>query len=443
MAKPHTLLLRGTTWRNWGRSERTTPAFRARPGTVDELVAVLAQARERSLPVKVVGASHSFTAIAATDGILIEIDAISGIIAADARTGRVTLGAGTHLYDLPELLAPYGLALTNMGDIDRQTIAGATSTGTHGTGLAFGGLATQVVGVVLVLADGTLLRVNETENAELLPAVRLGLGALGILVEMTIQCVPAFLLHAEERPQRFGEVLDEFEALAGSVDHFEFYWWPHTDAAMTKRNTRLPIDAPRYPIGPVSGWVEDRLLGNGAHALMCNIGRVIPSATPPINRLATRLYGNRSFTDLSYKVFTSPRTTRFRESEWALPIAAVPQALRDIRGLIEKRGWNISFPIEVRVAAADDNWMSTAYDRVSGYIAVHRYFHEDHEPYFRAVDQIMRGYGGRPHWGKIHYLDDEDVAERYPKFDQFRAVRDRLDPERVFANPYLKRVLGR
>jgi len=354
----------------------------------------------------------------------------------------VTLGAGTNLYQLPALLRPHGLALENMGDIDRQTIAGATSTGTHGTGARFRGLAAQITGALLVTAAGELLRVDEHENAELLPAVRLGLGALGLLVELTIQCVPAFLLNAVEHPMGFDEVLDDFLERAAAVDHFEFYWWPHTDRLMTKSNTRLPGDAERHPVAPVANWMEERLLSNGVLQLMCSVGRMVPALTPPINRLATRVYGDREYTDHSYEVYTAPRNVRFREMEYALPRAAVPEALRELRDLIDREGWRISFPVEVRVAAADDNWLSTAYGRDSGYIAIHRYHRDDHLPYFRAAERIFRAHEGRPHWGKVHFQDAASLAERYPRFDDFRAVRDRLDPDRLFANAYLDRVLG-
>ncbi len=432
----------GVTWRNWGRSESVRPLLMARPSSVDEVAAIVLFAREREYTVKTVGAGHSFTAIARAQHVQLDVCHLEGLLGVDLPRNRVTLGAGTYLHRLPALLEPYGLALPNMGDIDRQTIAGATSTGTHGTGARYPGLAAQIVAVTMVAADGVILRISETENPELLPAARLGLGALGILVEVTLQCVPVFLLHAVERPASFGEVLDGLEQRVAAVDHFEFYWWPHTDGVMTKSNTRLAADAERHPVGPVAAFVEDRIVGNAVLALLCNVGRLAPALTPGINRLATRVYGNRTYTDHSHAVFVSPRTTRFREMEYAIPRAAIPDALRDIRSLIESRGWTISFPVEVRVAAADDNWLSTASHRDSGYIAVHRYFRDDHEEYFRGVEQIMRGYQGRPHWGKIHYRDAESLAEVYPHHSEFVAVRDRLDPDRVFTNPYLDRVLG-
>ena len=435
------LLRAATAWRNWGRSEAARPAFRASPSSVEEVQQLVRVARERGLPVKTIGAGHSFTAIAATDGILVDLDELQGVVSAETATGRVRLRAGTRLHQLPALLAPYGLALPNMGDIDRQSIAGATSTGTHGTGLAFGGLATMITAAVLVTGDGSVLRVSDTENAELLPAVRLGLGALGILVELELQLVPAYLLHAVEHPEPF-EVIDEFRARVENADHFELYWWPHTDRVMTKTNTRLPVDAGRKPVGAFSNWIEEEVMSNGALSLMCGLGHLVPAATPGINRLATRVYGDREYTDHSYEVFTAPRRVRFREMEYALPLDEVPAALHELRAMIDASGWRISFPVEVRAAAPDDNWLSTAHGRESGYIAVHRYVKDDPEAYFRAAEQIFLAHGGRPHWGKMHHLDASVFAERYPRFGDFLAVRDRLDPERTFRNAYLERVLG-
>jgi FAD-linked oxidoreductase len=434
------LVLPGMPWQNWGRSESAHPRHLARPTSVDEVVDVVRFAVEHGLMVKPVGAGHSFTAIAATTGIQLDLVGLDGLLAVDGTL--VTLAAGTNLYRLPALLRPHGLALANMGDIDRQTIAGATSTGTHGTGGAFGGLATQVRAVTLVTADGAILRVSDTENPELLPAARLGLGALGVLVDVTIECVPQFLLSAVERPERFDDVVETWEQRVADTDHFEFYVWPHTDTVLSKYNTRLDMGEERHPVGPVAGWWEDRFISNHLLAAILNVGRAAPALIPPINRLATRVSGHRSYTDVSHEVFVSPRTTRFREMEYAVPFEAVPAVLREVRELIASRGWHISFPIEVRAAAADDLWLSTASGRRTGYIALHRYYREDPVEYFRAAEQIMVAHGGRPHWGKMHYRDAESLAAVYPHHGDFVAVRDRLDPGRVFGNPYLERVLG-
>lgn len=413
-----------------------------RPATAGAVQRAVAAAAASGLRIKPVGAGHSFTGIAVAPDVQLDLTDLTGVIDADVAAGRVTLAAGTRLHELPALLAPYGLAMPNMGDIDRQSIAGATSTGTHGTGLGFGGLATQIVAAKLVTGTGELLTVSETEHPELLPAVRVGLGALGVLVEVTLQLVPRFVLHAVERSEPFGQVLDEWMDRVRERDHFEFYWFPHTDTALTKTNTRLPGDAPRTPLGRVSQWVDDELLANGAYRWMCAIGRMSPGATPTLARLVDRFTGHRDFTDFSPAVFTTHRNVRFHEMEYAIPLEAIPEAVREVRSLIEGKGWSISFPIEMRAAASDDNWLSTAYGRETGYIAVHRYFREDPAEYFGAVEAIMRAYGGRPHWGKLHTQTAETLRRVYPRFDDFVRLRDALDPERRFANPYLERVLG-
>ncbi|GAA1060837.1 D-arabinono-1,4-lactone oxidase [Agromyces bracchium] len=430
----------GAVWRNWGRTAAVRPNRIERPadeGAVQRAV-VAAEGRR----IKPVGSGHSFTAIAAAPDIQLDLADLSGVYAADAATGRVSLGAGTPLHRLPHLLAPYGLAMPNMGDIDRQTISGATSTGTHGTGIGFGGLATQVVGARLVTGTGELLTVSETERPELLPAVRVGLGALGVITELTLQLVPRFVLHAVERTEPLDLVLDEWMPRVREHDHFEFYWFPHTATALTKTNTRLPGDAHRTPLGRAERWLSDEVLANGVYRAMCALGRIAPPVTPPLARLVDRFTGNRDFSDFSPNVFTTNRSVRFREMEYAIPLEAIPEAFRAIRSLIEARGWRISFPIEVRAAASDENWLSTAYGRQTGYIAVHRYFREDPTEYFAGVEEIMRSFGGRPHWGKMHTQTAETLREVYPRFDEFLEVRDRLDPDRRFANPHLDRVLG-
>ncbi len=432
----------GAVWRNWSRTEAVRPFRIERPSSAAAVQRAVQAAARSGLAVKPVGAGHSFTGIAVAPGVQLDLTELAGVIDADVATGRVRLAAGTPLHELPDLLAPYGLAMPNLGDIDRQTIAGATSTGTHGTGLAFGGLATQVVAATVVTGTGEMLAVSEVERPELLPAVRLGLGALGVLVDVTLQLVPRFVLHAVERPEPLEAVLDEWPERVRAADHFEFYWFPHTTTALTKTNTRLAGEAPRRPLGRISRWIDDEFLANGVYRLICGIGAMAPITTPFLARQVQRLASGRDFSDVSSSVFTTNRTVRFRELEYAVPLEAVPEAFREVQSLIERRGWRVSFPIEVRAAASDENWLSTAYGRDTGYLAVHRYVREDHREYFGAVEEIMLGYGGRPHWAKLHTQAAESLREAYPRFDDFLRVRDELDPERRFANPYLERVLG-
>lgn len=432
----------GGVWQNWARSAHVKPARVERPRTPEGVQRAVQAAIAHNLLVKAVGAGHSFTGIAVAPGVLLELDDMQGVVSADAARARVTLLAGTRLHRIPRLLAAYGLAMQNLGDIDRQSISGAISTGTHGTGAGFGGLAAQVVGVTLITGEGEFLRINEDENAELLPAVALGLGALGVIVEVTLQCVPAFVMHAIDEPLPLEDVLSTIEERVTASDHFEFYWFPHTDVALTKRQTRLPESTPRRPLPRVGRWIDETLLSNGVYRVVCAAGQAIPAITPPFNRLAVKLTGDREYIDRSHRVLTQSRNVRFREMEYALPAENVVPAFRAIQELIVDRRWRIEFPVEVRFAAADDRWLSTANGRASGYIAVHRYWRADPTEYFEAIERICLDHGGRPHWGKLHTLNAPQLRERYPRFDDFVAVRERLDPERRFTNRYLDRVLG-
>lgn len=434
----------GTTkpWRNWARTERVTPARIERPASADEVVDAIARARADELPVKAIGSGHSFTGIAVADGVQLDLTDLAGVTQIDAATGLVTLAAGTKLQAASTLLHKHGLAFENLGDIDVQSISGAVSTGTHGTGRAFGGLATQLRKVTLATADGRLLPVSATENAELWPAARLGLGALGVLVDLTVQTVPTFVLAADEHPEPLDAVLDDWLNRSAQADHVEFYWFPHTRLALTRNNTRLTADAPRQPVGPVKRWLDDELLGNALYELLCRIGSIAPGTVPAFNRIASAVAFNRRLADYSHRVFASERRVRFREMEYSVPLDAVAPVMRELERAIERNGWRISFPIEVRATAADDVWLSTAQGRESSYIAVHRYHREDAHDYFAAAESILRAHDGRPHWGKLHGRAAADLRPAYPRFDEFLAVRDRLDPDRVFTNAYLDRVLG-
>lgn len=436
-------------WQNWAKTESSHPVAVVRPQSVDQVVTAVQRARETGHPIKPIGASHSFTAIGATDGIRLDLSRMRGLVSADTARGRVTLWAGTHLWELPAILNPLGLALENMGDVDRQTISGATQTGTHGTGLKLGGISTGIVGATLVTGTGEVLRISETEHAELLPAVALGLGALGVLVTVTIQCVPRYLLHAVESPAQLDDVLDSFVDRNRAVDHFEFYWFPHTSGARTKTNTRIPIDAEggleasgARPLGRVARYLDEEVMNNAMLGAVVGFQRLAPRTTPSINRTIETVSSSRDYCDESHNVYITRRRVHFREMEYSLPLEAVPTAMRELRELIDRRRFTVSFPIEVRAAAADGLMLSTAHGRESGYIAVHRYWRDRDTEYFREAEAVLAAHDGRPHWGKMHTRTAEQLRERYPRFDDFVQAREQLDPERVFSNPYLHRVLG-
>jgi L-gulonolactone oxidase len=423
-------------WRNWAGNQSADVDVR-HPRGVDEIRAAVASGRR----VKPIGSGHSFTAIGRPADLQLRLDRHAGLVAIDRDAGTVTVEAGLTLHRLNQLLEQAGLAMTNLGDIDRQTVAGAISTGTHGTGARYGGLATQVVALELVIADGSVLSCSDVENPEVFRSARVGLGALGVVTTVTLRVEPLFALRAVEVPMPLGDVLDRFDELADGTDHFEFYWFPHTEKTLTKRNTRCGVDQ-LEPLSRWRAWWDDELLANTAFGAVVAAGRVAPRLVRPLNRFAGSALGARTFTDVSHRVFTSPRRVRFVEMEYAIPRAAAVDVVREVRAAIERHDWRVAFPIEVRVAAADDIPLSTASGRPSAYVAVHMPVGVDHEPYFRAVEAIAGEVAGRPHWAKIHYLRRDVLAARYDHFEEFAAVRDKLDPTRVFANAYLDRVLG-
>jgi L-gulono-1,4-lactone dehydrogenase len=427
------------SWTNWGRNQTCAPARIARPTSEDELVELVKDAATKEQRVKAVGAGHSFTSIACTDGVLVDLSGYGRVLDHDAAAGQVTVEAGIPLHRLSDELDARGLALENMGDIDQQSISGATQTATHGTGLRFGNLSSQVVGMRLVTADGSVLELSGEHDPDTFKAAQVGLGALGLVSTVTLQCVPAFRLHAVEQPVPVDEVLADLDDLVAAHDHYEFYWVPHTRWALTKRNRRT--DEAARPRPKVREWVDDMLLNNYAFGVLCRAGRWRPSLIPRLAKIIPNT-GRLDYVDRSDRVFTSPRTVRFYEMEYAIPREALPEALGRVRRLVDEIGMQISFPVEVRVVAPDDIPLSTAYGRETGYIAVHVYKGTPYDAYFSGVERIMDSYGGRPHWGKMHFQRAETLAPRYPRWDDFQAVRARLDPEGRFANPYLDRVLG-
>jgi FAD-linked oxidoreductase len=431
-----------STWRNWAGTETATGVEVLRPASTDEVAAVVKTAAEQGKKLKAVGSGHSFTGCSVPEQVMIRLDGLASITTADRDSGRVTLGAGTGLAKLNAGLASFDLAMANLGDIDKQTISGAISTGTHGTGARLGGLATQIVGLELVTADGSVLHCSAEENPDVFAAARISVGALGVITSVTLQAVPAFLLRAQEMPLPLGEVLGGFDEFADGNDHFEFYWFPHTDLALTKRNNRVAAGVGASPVGRLRGWVDDDLLSNRVFELTNRLAVRRPGLVPRINQLASRALSAREYVDASYKVFCSERNVIFRESEYAVPREHVVEVVQQLRAWIDRSGERIAFPIEVRVAAADDIWLSTAYGRDTAYVAIHQYHRLAHDKYFDAFEQIVGAFGGRPHWGKLHTLGADQFRDRYPRFDDFLAVRDRLDPHRTFTNPYTRQVFG-
>jgi FAD/FMN-containing dehydrogenase len=466
------------TWQNWAGTASADPARRSWPRSAEEIGRAITAAAKDGLTVRALGSGHSFTPAAATSGVALDLSGWAGVVSADLGSGLVTVRSGTTIRELNATLNALGLAMANLGDIDAQTVSGAISTGTHGTGAGLGGIATQVAGLDLVLADGSVVSCSADENPDLFSAARVSVGALGVLSTVTLQCVPSFALAADERPMPLEEVLAQFSEFAAGNDHFEFFWFPYGKNALVKRNNRIScgdgsaLRSPggtihsnslasavarpvtRFAIGsraraavpsPMPRWrrfLEYEVMENVAFGALCRTGRAVPATIKPLNRLAAATLSKRSYSAPSHEVFVTPRRVRFVESEYAVPRESLLDVLAELRAGVVRLADPVMFPVEVRVAAADDIWLSTAYGRDSAYVAVHQYVGLPYADYFALFESIAASVGGRPHWGKMHTRPASYLSSVYPRMGDFLRVRDSVDPSRLFANPYMRQIFG-
>lgn len=429
-----------STWRNWTGDQTCTPFELVRPRGREELAEAIGRVAATGRKIGVAGSGHSFTEAAKTDGTMLDVRGLSGVIDADRGSGLVRVGAGTVLAELNEELHRLGLALENLGDIDRQTIAGAISTGTHGTGARLGNISSQVEGLELVLADGSVRELGAGEEPDLLRAARVGIGSLGAISAVTLRCVPAFTLRRIDTRRPREEVLDAFQESADANEHFELFTFPYADSALVLERNRT--DGPPRPRGRAAAYLNDIVLENWALEAISAAGKLFPRAIPSLSRLAAWLASGSQATDRSDRIFANERRVRFTEMEYGVPREHGPEAARRVIDWVRTSRCPVFFPIEMRVTAADDALLSPSHERDTAYIAVHQYRGMEWRPYFEAVESIMDSYGGRPHWGKRHFQSAATLAERFPRWADFQAARDELDPGRTFTNEYAERVLG-
>ena len=427
-------------WKNWAGNQSARPVSWVTPRTTEEVAVVVRNALAEGRKVKVIGSGHSFTAAAVANDVLVDMSRLSSSGVVDPTTGIIEVGGGITLAELNPLLHQQGRALANLGDIAYQTISGAISTSTHGTGAKLTGMAAQVVGLTVVdgVGDVRQLNANDTQP-NVFASAQVGVGSLGAITAVKLKTVPRFALEAVETPMRLRDVLANLDEHVASNDHFEFFWIPHTGWALTKRNNRS--EAQLAPMPRVREWYQKSFLENTAFGAVCQVGRIAPQLVP---RLAKALpaTGTTTYVDESYRVFASSRRVKFVEMEYAIPREACAEALRRITKMIDARGFRIGFPVEVRFTGADTIPLSTSSERDSAYIAVHMFKGVDYTSYFSAVADIMSEYAGRPHWGKMHFLGAAELQPLYPQWDAFQSAKKLLDPHGTFESDYSRRIFG-
>ena len=425
-------------WSNWSGGVVCYPEQIIRPASVDEIVEVVKTAVSQNKTIRLIGAGHSFTPVAQTDSLMVSLDNYQGIESVDDETGYVKVRAGTRLHQLGQALQAHGLAQENLGDINVQSIAGAVSTGTHGTGASLRTIATQVVAMTLVNGHGERVTISAAENSKLLNAARISLGMLGIIVDVTLRTVPAYKLHAQIQPAQLDDVLTHLSTHKANR-HFEFFWFPHTQAVQLKEMNITDAPAQKEGFGT---WLNDVVIENGAFELISRLSRRFPNRTPQFNRLSGRFISEVEKVNHSHKVFATTRTVRFEEMEYNIPAEAFTDCVREIEATIDRQQFAVNFPIECRFVAADEIWLSPAYQRESAYLAVHMYKGMPYQEYFAAMERIFKKFNGRPHWGKRHNFTPEDVHASYPKAAEFLQTRETMDPQGIFLNDHLKNTFG-
>lgn len=418
---------------NWSGHLKWSPEKVFRPTTEGEIIEIVRQALSAKKKVRLIGSGHSFTPLCVTTDFLISLDDYQGLISIDAEQQQATVKAGTKLFLLNELLVPYELALENMGDINVQSIAGALSTGTHGTGISFGTMSTQIVALRFINGQGEIIACSRTENFEIFKAAQISLGCLGIITEITLQCVPAYHLELIIDSGDLGATIAKLPEY-NQHRNFEFYWFPNTDRVMTKVSNLTT----KPPSGNSFGnYIQEMVLENYAFKAICETSYRFPSLTHRLSRFSAKTISRTEKISASHQVFATPRLVRFNEMEYNIPMEAYPEVMKELTTWINKNNQDILFPLENRFVQQDDIYLSPAFQRNSAYIAAHVYSKKDHRPYFRALEDIFRAHAGRPHWGKWHTRTREELETLYPAYAKFLAIREAQDPDRIFLSPYL------
>ncbi len=426
-------------WSNWAGSEQCQPSEYVQAENARQISDLVIQSRQKGRKIRPLGSGHSFSPLVPTEQTLLSLDRLDGIaqIAADRKSASVM--AGTRLKRLGQLLYEEGLSQENLGDIDAQAIAGALSTGTHGTGASFGTLSTQIEGMELVDGQGQIHWLDPQHQPEVFSAARIALGSLGVITQLKLRVEDAYKLEFISGKESLESVLKNYERYLRENRNYEFYWFPYSGMVQNKfsnKSNKLAIKS------GVKEYINDIILENYIFKFLSEIARIFPSTCESIARISAMAVSASSKVNWSHQVYATARLVRFNEMEYNVPRKAFSDVMRQLQERVEKERFRVHFPVECRFVAPDDIPLSPAYQRESAYLAVHMYKGMPYQEYFDAAEEIFLAHEGRPHWGKMHSLSAAQLAPRYPRWDEFMKIRQRMDPDGVFLNPYLEKLFG-
>jgi FAD-linked oxidoreductase len=429
---------KSSSWSNWSGSVQCNPKEILEPSSVEEIQSIVKRCAAEKSTIRVIGSGHSFTGLVGNNKTLISLDAYQGVENVDKEKSQAVVRAGTKLKLLGETLLSNGLAQVNLGDIDVQSIAGATSTGTHGTGITLGSVSTQIAEITLVTAKGEVLVCSETQNKETFKAAQVAMGALGIVTKVKLQLVPAYKLKYVKEKVNLDDCLNNLDKYKTQNRNFEFYWFPHTNTIQAKM-LNITDEAPMK--SSVMKYFNDMVLENGAFKVLSELCRMFPSMSKSVAKISAGAVSTGVDINYSNRIYATPRLVKFQEMEYNLPAEHAVQAIKEMRESINANNFKVHFPIEVRFVKGDDIYLSPAYQRDSVYIAVHMYKGMEYKTYFDAMETIFKKYNGRPHWGKMHTRTASELSQLYPMWGKFQEIRHQLDPEGLFMNDYLRKLM--
>ena len=425
-------------WTNWARNVKAIPTYYHQPDTVQEIQDIVDSCRVRGTSLRVTGAGHSFSAVAQPDNETLSMENIRGLISYDFEAMEAKIWAGTYLYEAAQILAKVGMAFENMGDVQEQTIAGAISTGTHGTGITLGSMSNQIIAWTWIDGQGNLQH-HRRGNDDLSRALSLSLGLLGVLIDVTIKTIPLYSLRVESTKETFNDALSSWTVDLENNRHVEWFYFPGTDTVQVKRTNPIPYVRQSRKSKAVE-QVKNSLLETAAFKVISEACRINPRLSRKMTAISAQGVPTGVKEGIYHEVLPSPRLVKFTESEYALPLKSFESVIEEIHHFLHAHPFYVHFPIECRVTAGEDAFLSPTQGQETVFLAFHMYKGMDDEPYFKWVHKLMEKYDGRPHFGKVNDLTNKKVEKLYPDVNRFLEIRKRYDPFGIFMSPYMKQL---
>ncbi len=430
--------LKDKLWTNWAGNVQSTPNYTHFPSSISDVQDIVNSCRVRGTSLRVTGAAHSFSPVAKPDDDAMSLNNLRGLISYDSEVMEVRLWAGTYLYEATKLLASVNMGFENMGDIQEQTIAGAVSTGTHGTGLTLASLSDQVVAWTWVDGRGEVQQHRRGDD-DLSKALSLSLGMLGVLVDVTLRTIPLYSLEVKNYHREFTVAIEEWQTKIQNHRHVEWFYFPGTKIVQVKETDCVALKKQTL-LSKANDFVKIGLIETIGFKVISELCRIRPQLSKTMTHFSANNVPTGTKSGMYHEIFPTARLVRFTETEYAIPLASFEECMIEIQLFFKAHPFYVHFPIECRITAGEDAFLSPTQGQESAFLAFHMYKGMDDGPYFKWVHQLMEKYGGRPHFGKMNDLTNDKLRSLYPNLERFMEIRAKFDPSNIFLSTYLKKL---